>query len=421
MMVAANERPRLEDRVPAIVYGALIIFLLSSAILVRMSTAIQIGYAVCAAVALGLPLLLFAGATPPDRRVRNGALLAAAGSCLFLIPAAILPEGRQLLQVLVDFCTTLLPIGFLVTGLAVPATFRRLLDRRWVVAFGLTALWAPLVIQTPEYARVFEPPDVSVIALVTTVAISSRNEWGRAGAAAGVLGLTGLAGLSGSRSVFLLALLAFAVAVLRNRTARWLAAASLVAALLISLVNLDAVRSEWNADTVSPDVPRSLTLFRAGRGDVSTTNRRWEIGVVFEEMGRRNPAWIITGAGHGAVIAPEEWRSPRTISADGFVHNVHFGPQLMLFRYGIVGVALYLLILLHAATVLIRCLRERGPPEPEDPQLLFALGTTLFLLEFMFRNVLPNPLFSFFVAGHIALTLQSTAAYKSRKRVQTAG
>ena len=102
------------------------------------------------------------------------------------------------------------------------------------------------------------------------------------------------------------------------------------------------------------------------------------------------------------------------------MHNVHFGPQLMLFRYGLAGLALLAILLLHAVAVTWRCLRQRGPPEAVPARLLFALGTTLFLIEFLFRNVLPNPVFSFFVAGHIAMALQASSENSARKRAQTA-
>jgi len=56
------------------------------------------------------------------------------------------------------------------------------------------------------------------------------------------------------------------------------------------------------------------------------------------------PGAFLTGLGHGAVYFPylNVGSISRNLSAEGYVHNIHVGPALLFFRYGVVGIVLYL-------------------------------------------------------------------------------
>ena len=412
VMDSGGARSSAESVVPATVYLALIGYLLGSSVYIQMSRATQAGYALCFAAATMVPLaLLLAGRKPPAHLLRV-ALAVIAVSSLYLIPAAVFPQGRSLLHIGIDFSTTVVPIGFLLCGSMVPQLFRRILEPRWVLLFVLALLYAPLIVQDATPVRSFEPPDTGVIALVSTLAVLRPHTLAREAAGAGTAALVVMALLSGSRSIVVITLLAFAVTVLSNWTARFLVVLGALLALVLFAVGPDIGWENLRANPTLRPILRISGLARPAE-DVAISGRASEAGMVLDDIGRRHPLSALVGMGHGAVFKPDAWTQVQTISEEGFVHNVHTGPVLMLFRYGALGVALYLLVIAHTTVTCYRLFRRRAEPTTDSATFLYALGTLLFMIEFLARNVLPNPLFSFFLAGHLFMTLQPSVSSES--------
>jgi hypothetical protein len=213
--------------------------------------------------------------------------------------------------------------------------------------------------------------------------------------------------LSGSRSIVVVALLAFAVTVLSNRTAQLLVVLGFLLALLLLASGLDLGADDLRAQPFLRSISRISGLARPAE-DPAISGRASEAGMVLADIGRRHPLSALVGMGHGAVFKPDAWSQSQTISEEGFVHNVHTGPVLMLFRYGALGVAAYLLVFVHVTFTSCRLFRRRQDPARDAARFLYAFGTLLFMIEFLARNVLPNPLFSFFLAGHLAMTLEQS-------------
>jgi hypothetical protein len=394
----------IEAAVPPAVYLALSGYLLASSVFILMSTPTQVGYAMCAIVATVVPVALLLTGRAPSPVVARAAAIALGASALYLIPAALLMEGRTLQHVAIDFSTTLVPIGFLVTGSMVPRLFRRLLDPRWVLLFFLVLLSAPFIARDPIQARLFEPPDVGIVALVATLAVVDPGTRAGKAAGGGIALLAGLATLSGSRSIAVICAMTFAATAIANRTARWLAAPAL-ATVLLSLALIPAGWwEELPGDAMLRPASRIIGLMRPA-DDAALRLRAGETRLILEEMQRRHSVWVVVGSGHGAVFEPEMWPPERNISADGFVHNIHLGPLLMLFRYGLLGVALYGFVAVHAVMTSVRLFRRRKTDEAVAVPFFYALGTSLYMVEFLARNVLPDPVFSFVLAGHVAMLL----------------
>ena len=394
----------IEDKIPAVVYVALIAYLLGSSVYVRMSTATRLAYALCAAIALLVPMgLLLAGRRVTRRMARFAAAIAGV-SGLFLVPAMVFPEGRTLQHVAIDLCTTLMPVGFFLTALLAPSSIRRILEPRWVALFFVISLYPPFIVQDPSGVRLFEPPSVGVMALVATLAIHG-GKWARPAAGAGLALLVVLATLSGSRSIALLALLAFASSVFVNRTAQRIAGLVLVGALGASLLGLDLdVRRPQRGSWLQPAfrIVQLMSLTPAP----SATRRLQEAEIAFADTEKRSAAWGFVGMGHGAVFEPGDWDRPMNISEEGFVHNIHVGPAMMTFRYGLLGIAVYLILAITATVAACRWfLKRRSGEVAVDLSFLYAFGVALFMIEFMVRNVLPNPVFSFFLSGYLAIAL----------------
>lgn len=75
----------------------------------------------------------------------------------------------------------------------------------------------------------------------------------------------------------------------------------------------------------------------------SVINRLLEAQSAWQTL-QRVPGAFVTGFGHGAVYAPQGdlTRRQRNLTNEGLIHNIHVGPSLLLFRYGVFGMFLYL-------------------------------------------------------------------------------
>jgi hypothetical protein len=382
-------------------------YLMGSSLSIRMTAATQVGYGVSAATATLVPLVLLLTGSRVPRRVLRVAVAAVGVAVLYLVPAAILPQGRTLLHVAVDFSTWLVPIGFLVTGSMVPGLFRRILDPRWILLFVLVTLYAPLIVQDPNGARLFMPPDISVVAMVATLAVTGRRGAATEAAGAGSFLLVVMSALSGSRSIALLAGAAFMIVMLANRTARLLGALALIAALAVTLTMSDFQVGSPPPNSRLVPATRLLRLLHP-TSDMTALGRLNEAGMVVSDMREQPLVWTALGRGHGAVFEPEDWPYERSISEEGFVHNIHMGPVMMAFRFGIAGIVAFFLLAISSTATCWRLFAHRKSITrgSASPAFLYALGTALFMVGFLARNVLPNPMFSFFLAGYICTRLE---------------
>ena len=398
--------PSIEEQLrraaPGIVYVALIAYLFGISIYIRMSLATQLGFAVCVAVAAAVPTAQLLLGGRPGRQVWRIVVVSGTLSTAYLLPTFFFPQGRTVQHVAVDFATTLVPLGFLVAGTINRDVFKRLFEPRWAFLFVLPLLLSPIVAQDGTGARAFEPPNLGVLALLVALAVCGVHGWVRetAGVAAGAV--MALAALSGSRSVTLIALLAFGVALLANRAARVVAVAALVGGLVFAIIGPGIDTADRTA-TLSVPVRRLAQLTWPG-----VWGRRVdEASLVVEDTRTRGSAWQVLGVGHGAVFEPAEWNRDFNLSDEGYVHNIHVGPVLLWFRYGLLGVALYVFLLVSVGVSSVRAFLGRRDGIDAVRRFAFSFGMLLFMIEFLVRNVLPNPMFSFFLAGYVALLVGS--------------
>ncbi len=124
------------------------------------------------------------------------------------------------------------------------------------------------------------------------------------------------------------------------------------------------------------------------------------------------PGAFLTGFGHGAVYFPylDIGSISRNLTAEGHVHNIHVGPALLFFRYGVVGIVLYLYfwwILLGGFRLGRRLSAARtfpfshGAARSSSPVRLFYTGYFLFCILFIyshFGNHFVDPFFGFSLA-----------------------
>ncbi len=135
--------------------------------------------------------------------------------------------------------------------------------------------------------------------------------------------------------------------------------------------------------------------------DISLLNRLLELRDVWSEL---TPVhWY--GYGHGATFMPELSDPVRNLTADGRVHHIHFGPVLLMFRYGLPGLLLYTWLV----TDVIRyaaAMKSIGFRHPHAlPAFFFAVALAGYLASFLVFNIMPDPAFSYVLAGYLYLRL----------------
>ena len=113
----------------------------------------------------------------------------------------------------------------------------------------------------------------------------------------------------------------------------------------------------------------------------------------------------VMGHGHGSAYRPHYSYIERNVTADGQVHNIHFGPLLVYFRYGIPGALIFLLLVAHALKSLVRLRSYHRAGTLSPARFVFVLSLCLYLIDWMLRNILVDPIWSYVLAAYLVLTL----------------
>lgn len=151
--------------------------------------------------------------------------------------------------------------------------------------------------------------------------------------------------------------------------------------------------------------------------DHSSVNRFFEVQDAAHVMSTRWDIWhYVAGEGHGATYEPSFSYSDRNLTADNRIHNIHIGPALLVFRYGLLGAALWL-GLLAAVVRAFRYTRDNLAVLPDaEARSVFAVAGLLVLVEFLQFNSIVNPLSAFAIAGSIAWSYRHLEARASPSR-----
>lgn len=300
-----------------------------------------------------------------------------------------------------DAATLLLPLLFFLVGQVDPRWFG---ERRWLIRLLLlvamgSGLAAGVSIATGGGR--FESPSILLYALPWLgIALAKESDtklpW------IGLLVLVAaMCVWSGERTALLLMLGAGAlVGFVRFSTARLL----LVLVVLLLAV-LTVGRSLFQEAIVEAIAESRFEANLEGELDESLLNRVNEATDAYHAH-RASPALKrILGNGHGASFSPSLMSYRTNSTESGLIHHIHVGPILVLFRYGWVGIALVCVGLLLIA---LRFARLRNQKSIDDQYWLsayFAVTTVLYVLASMVFNKLPDPGFSYTIAGLLSTGL----------------
>jgi hypothetical protein len=171
---------------------------------------------------------------------------------------------------------------------------------------------------------------------------------------------------------------------------------------LLASVTLVASQSQLTSSSILSSAAEQarLNAIASGHTDVSGETRLLEISDVRGTMRREGgPFDQLLGFGHGASYVPQESDIVANVEATtGRVHNIHVTPFTIWFRYGYIGLALFLILLSQALIAAIRIMRR----EHGLFSMLNLLSLLLYFIELTLFNATADPAFSFVLGVSLA-------------------
>lgn len=282
---------------------------------------------------------------------------------------------------------------FVVFGLATPqALFSgKAINVLWGVCL-LGSLLSPLI--GVENGR-YDPPSPFLIGATVGLAIVTPRRSRVFGAVALLCVLVLLAYQSGFRTHVVLAVVGVIIAFSRLLGPRfWLF--GLAVLLVIVAINAPSIGSYLARQAVISE--SRFQDLSTGEADQSVLERSLEVRDAWASArdGWSGIQWIV-GAGHGATYIPVESNIVRNIQRENRVHNIHVGPMLVLYRYGLLGVTVFCLLV--AVTVRHTWSLFFGKRHSIHAGDVFPWIILFYLADFMVRNVMIDPLFAYALAG----------------------
>ncbi|MEM7432704.1 MAG: hypothetical protein AAF351_12330 [Pseudomonadota bacterium] len=371
---------------PAVLIGLLATYLFLDGVFVYLSIAqlaIYAGFALTAALVAVVALMQ----RRVERRFALGVLFWVAVISAWLVPTLTtdFPYPRYIIT---DYLALLVPVFLFLVGLQFPRFFE---SNRALCVLGVAMLLAAMLAAAmPTPSGRHEPPHVLLSAMAWAVVFFGPTRALRSSALALVAVLFVLAWSSGERTAVIL-LLGLGIA---GRVALMDSSRMVILTIAGVFATVAATGVVFKDQLVLAAASTRLESLAQGELDSSLLNRILEVRDVWSQWSL--DVWY--GFGHGATFAPEVSYPPRNMTDHGRVHHVHFGPALLLFRYGIVGVALYLWSVFDVARSLLRT--NSGNPAAAQ-SFFFALAMAGYLIAFLAFNIIPDPAFSFTLAGYL--------------------
>lgn len=354
------------------------------------------GYAALVGV-VGVGLLLRARDVRLDRDLRRISLL-----WVFFLTVGLIGILNQVivypLYIAGDAASVAFPLLILLAGCAEFGLLRSRRTHAWIAVILLAA--ALLAINFPDRSGRFEPPSNFLLALLTVYGLLGMRG-GRRAAAVGIIALVFVVGfMSEVRTAPILALasLAATAVVAGTNPKAYLAVGLVLVTILVASQSSRIVR-ETEAFLLETRFKRIV----AGEVDESLLTRLLEAeDVVWTAEREWSAGNIVVGSGHGATYQPHQSLVERNLTRDGRVHNIHIGPALTGFRYGVLGLLVLgfgVIIVARSMSLLYR--NMSSAPQAYMLHAVFTVAMVLYLLDFLLRNVLTDPLFSYALAGFL--------------------
>jgi len=207
---------------------------------------------------------------------------------------------------------------------------------------------------------------------------------------------------SGSRTFLLLSLVLFFIPVFLRV---WVSTrAEFKALLVISFVLLSIGGGVLMLDSVEMYVSESrFSSFQSGH-DESLFARLLEIDDVLYGMWESgNPLVFLFGAGAGATWSAINSYPAMNFLDDGRIYYIHFTPIAFLFRFGLLGMFLYLWLLYNAMKAFLGRAVLKSSKSSESYEFIIALGALMVLMNGFMRTFMNDVTGVFLVSGLVWL------------------
>jgi hypothetical protein len=331
-----------------------------------------------------------------DRKTVRSIIAILFVNCMFAIPVLwqkyVYPN-----YIIGDFASILLPsmlyVVILTSNDMSEAPSR---DQPWAAIVIMLLIAAMTGSLLKEHDARGQPPTMLLIALVWVLLLNktegqSNKNWIYS---AGLVLLTGfLALFSEQRTAIIIfsicGLLSFGVYGRKSaiRTVVLFLAPLLLIGLVVYSVELDS--------SVLPFETGRISRLEDIHSDESAMARIDEAKDAFRHLWQNaNIGSVLIGFGHGATYEPYYSYIDVNFTPQRTVHNIHVGPILILYRYGLAGVVLVFIVPLVVAW--------RRRKMHTGVQRALVLAVFLYYGEFAARNVLIDPLFSYALAAFFA-------------------
>ncbi len=293
-----------------------------------------------------------------------------------------------------DIVSIALPLLLLFAGVISPDLFRLRMSLILLGAFLLAGAVISIGLGGVAGLERFEPPHNALVTLAWLMFFRNRGmvRWLALSLLVVILIISFQ---SGARTTVVLWFSGLFFLVLLHWSVRRIVLVSMLLALVLMLSSGVVIRQAFNAVI-------SDTRFQAnieGEADESLLSRLFEAQDALGQFHRQaGPLNYALGFGHGATFR-SIYAPLRNATNDGVVHNIHFGPVMILYRYGLIGVIAYLALI---GFLIASFLSQRKRISVcTGNELFFSFTLSLYLLDGLLRNVFVDPVFSYVLAGYI--------------------
>ncbi len=331
---------------------------------------------------------------PP--RVRNILLIFMIMSALYLFAGTIQPVWF-FQYVVGDFFALALPLILLIAFFAEPLLLR---SPKVLAVLGLLLFAAALIAHYyGSTAARSDPPDVLLITMCWVLALRGGRTFHFlvGSVSVGIVGY--LAYSSGYRTHVVLWLLAGPLVCLLLRGLKPTLAA---ACFLIALVLAASVAGHPLQLGNHIQASRFATL--TGNGDDASLQARWDEAKDVESTARAQ--WVsgqfLVGGGFGATYIPARSLIIQNLNDKGTVHNIHIGPVMIVYRYGISGL-IWLLALICVILGFLWRIARRPTRGVDLGPTIFVASAALYIVDFCMRNSTVQPTMAFSMAAVLYL------------------
>ena len=251
----------------------------------------------------------------------------------------------------------------------------------------------------------FDPPASLLIAFFSVMALHARFTSQRWAASVGYLTVVALCFLSQERTALLSCFIALGLSAMSLLRSKVLLTLALTAGTVIVVFAVTSLSEEFLIGRFS--------LLASGI-DHSLLNRAWEAYDVLEHLETGNKIHWLIGYGHGAVFQSVWAETILNMNDSGKIHNIHIGPFLILFRYGIIGLLISVVFIYFIArfSVINIFSLSKISSEGRVDNLIFCISAILLILEFNIRNVLNDPLAWCVILSAVSLAKHQQARSK---------